>query len=1151
MQVRTAPRSYDERVDSLIAVDVWAQSTITFSFPDALSDYADYGAGGAPAANFASFSEMQKTAVREILATISAFTNLTFVEVSGANDADAVMRFANTSDADPAFAFLPSAAAPGGDVWVSNAAEFAKPQFGNFAYFTLIHEIGHALGLTHPFEPQASAPLYSEFDHMSFTVMSYNSYEDSDGLYNRPTDFAQSFMMLDIAALQEIYGANYTTNAGNTVYTFDRLTGEMFVNGRGDGQTTGTDTIFRTIWDGGGVDTIDFSTYGASRLSADLAPGGWIYIPNGAAPGLGSSALGSIANSLSIDFDPANLIENFIGSAGDDYIFGNSAANRLEGLGGRDTIYGRDGDDHLIGGDDTDYLFGGAGNDLLNGGGGFNQLHGEDGDDTILGGQWADTIDGGAGDDELRGGNGEDVLDGGDGNDVISGDLGRDTIHGRAGSDQLDGGPDDDNLYGDGGDDVIDGGAGTDLLDGGPGADLMRGGLGNDRYVVDHVGDRIVEFADGGSDTVQTPFDYVLPEHIENATLLAGPGRSLTGNSDDNTLYGNGGDNVIDGKGGVDIMAGGAGDDTYYVDNVLDDVRESRGLGIDTIYATSDVILKRAYSYRSYAGASLRDIYVGPADVEVVILTGSEDLRATGNEIANTLIGNAGNNILTGAEGNDVLDGGAGRDVAVFSDVRANYVITAVADGFLVSGPDGEDSLTDIELARFSDMVLDLSRISPKIEGTAGDDRLEGTAEFDRLFGLAGNDTLLGYAGNDLLDGGTGEDTMTGGMGDDEYYVDTPLDQVVELAGEGRDTVFTSVNLRISAEKHANIEVFVLVGDATRLIGDDRANELHANDGLASLFKGGGGIDTIYGSAFGDIILGGSGNDRMIGGAGDDFYYVDRAGDLVDENADGGIDEVRSSVDYTMHAHVENLRLFGPDGRVGIGNTLDNVMRAGQGPASLSGMEGNDTLIGSTAGDTLDGGEGDDVVSGLAGEDELQGGAGDDLLLGGDQNDVLLGQDGNDTLRGQENRDTLVGGAGDDRLYGGAQVDELFGGHGSDILSGGTGRDTLSGGTGEDLFLFDDGETGNTLASADIVTDFSRIEGDKLRLEAIDAIAGGEDDAFAFIGDAAFSGTAGELRYEQGANYTLVLGDTDGDGLADLAIRLDGVIDLTVQDFVL
>ena len=174
-----------------------------------------------------------------------------------------------------------------------------------------------------------------------------------------------------------------------------------------------------------------------------------------------------------------------------------------------------------------------------------------------------------------------------------------------------------------------------------------------------------------------------------------------------------------------------------------------------------------------------------------------------------------------------------------------------------------------------------------------------------------------------------------------------------------------------------------------------------------------------------------------------------------------------------------------------------------------------------------------------------------DYLYGHAGDDALFGDAGNDVLNGHKGNDTLDGGADNDMLDGGAGNDALFGGDGDDVLIGSWGVDTLAGGSGADIFVFGSADTGNWQSNADTILDFSQADGDLIDLSAMDAVEGGGDDAFSFIGTSAFSGTAGELRYFTDPDGAFLAGDTDGDGAADFFIRVDGVSDLSQADLVL
>ncbi len=228
----------------------------------------------------------------------------------------------------------------------------------------------------------------------------------------------------------------------------------------------------------------------------------------------------------------------------------------------------------------------------------------------------------------------------------------------------------------------------------------------------------------------------------------------------------------------------------------------------------------------------------------------------------------------------------------------------------------------------------------------------------------------------------------------------------------------------------------------------------------------------------------------------------------------------------------------------------------------------------------MDGGTGDDQMRGDAGNDvyyvdstrdvvveALNGGTDtvyssatltlranvERLTLTGIEDLKGTGNDLANIISGNAGANTLSGMAGNDRLFGNDGADALGGGDGNDQLDGGAARDRLTGGSGSDLFVFADGDFGGTTASsADQVTDFNRAERDRIDLRGVDAdgtLAG--DQAFAFVGTGAFTGTAGELRYQQSGGHTYIEGDINGDGIVDFVIRLDGLHSLGTGDFVL
>ena len=220
--------------------------------------------------------------------------------------------------------------------------------------------------------------------------------------------------------------------------------------------------------------------------------------------------------------------------------------------------------------------------------------------------------------------------------------------------------------------------------------------------------------------------------------------------------------------------------------------------------------------------------------------------------------------------------------------------------------------------------------------------------------------------------------------------------------------------------------------------------------------------------------------------------------------------------------------------------------------ADWSGTKMGEQYVGTALDDVLDGAGGDDVLSGWGGNDQLFGGHSHDRLDGGDGNDILRGGHGRDTLEGGANNDRLFGDNGRDTLSGGDGRDRLDGGRHGDILTGGLGKDIQKGGGGYDVFVFNsETETRVGAKARDKILDFQHGV-DVIDLHGMDAIPGTvDDDAFGWIGRAAFSGTAGELRYVKLKTATIVQGDTDGDGKADFEIELHGKMALHADDFIL
>jgi Ca2+-binding RTX toxin-like protein len=318
------------------------------------------------------------------------------------------------------------------------------------------------------------------------------------------------------------------------------------------------------------------------------------------------------------------------------------------------------------------------------------------------------------------------------------------------------------------------------------------------------------------------------------------------------------------------------------------------------------------------SGIDLRTL----SDADGFKIVGASDYDAAGFGVsaAGDINGDGFGDLLVGASG---VDAGG-------TDAGAAYVIFGHAPTEAVSRT-GSD-------------------IGQTIRGGAFDDTLDGRGGNDSLLGAGGNDTLLGGNGNDMLDGGAGADTLLGGLGADTYVVDNLGDSLIERAGQGTDTVLSSISWTLTD----NFENLTLTGTAAiNGTGNSAANIITGNSGA-------------------NILDGAAGADTMRGGDGNDTYIVSNAGDkAVETSATGGIDTVKSSITFTLGANVENLTLTGTAAVDGTGNSLANAIVGNTAANALRGGGGNDTLSGGAGNDTLDGGGGNDTLSGGTGADQF------------------------------------------------------------------------------------------------------------------------------------------------------------------------------------
>ncbi|MBB6407575.1 beta strand repeat-containing protein [Mesorhizobium sangaii] len=590
------------------------------------------------------------------------------------------------------------------------------------------------------------------------------------------------------------------------------------------------------------------------------------------------------------------------------------------------------------------------------------------------------------------------------------------------------------------GNDIIHMGSNGGMILPGSGADTIIGGAGNDLVSYRDDGFDYGNDVDGGgiithgatinlttgvvidgwgfTDTL-TSIEYA--EGTQFADTITGTTGSnyLVGDEGNDTLIGLGGNDTLDGKEGADTMQGGAGDDTYFVDNAGDIVSESTA-GADG----NDIV-------NSYISISLSDGNHFTGSIENVALRSAASINATGNSLANALTGNSGVNILIGLGGNDTLDGKEGADTMQGGIGNDTYYVDNAGDlvDESTAGADG----TDVVNGYVSINLGDGNHFKGNIENVA----LRSAASINATGNSLAN-IITGNSGNNIINGMGGADTMSGSTGNDTYYVDNAGDHVIEASGQGTDTVNSAISFDLSGQDLENLTLIAA------------ANINGTGNSLANALNGNAGVNSLIGLEGNDTLDGKGGADTMQGGIGNDTYYVDNAGDLVDESTAGadGTDVVNGYVSINLgdgnhfKGNIENVALRSAASINATGNSLANIITGNSGNNIINGMGGADTMSGSTGNDTyyVDN-AGDHVI-------EASGQGTDTVNSAISFN--LSGQDlENLTLTGSANIDG-TGNSLANIITGNSGVNTLLGLGGNDIFRGGLGNDVMDGGDGLD-----------------------------------------------------------------------------------------------------
>ncbi|WP_457150155.1 SdrD B-like domain-containing protein [Mesorhizobium sp. P5_C1] len=744
-------------------------------------------------------------------------------------------------------------------------------------------------------------------------------------------------------------------------------------------------------------------------------------------------------------------------------------------------------------------------------------VHGVDGDgDNLIGTAGADTLNGGIGADTMHGLAGNDIYTVDNAGDQVfeaAGEGTYDTVrtsvsYALAAGQQIETLATDNvaattaiTLTGNEFAQTIIGNAGANIIDGLGGADTMQGGLGNDTYTVDNAGNQVIEANGQGTDSVFSSVSFNLfGQEIEALTLTGTGSINGTGNQLANTITGNSGDNVIDGLGGADTMQGGTGNDSYYVDNAGDRVFELNGQGTDSVFSSVSFNLSGQ-------------------ELENLTLLGAASIDGTGNSTANVLTGNSGANTLIGLGGNDTLDGKAGADTMQGGVGNDIYYVDNAGDHIIEANGQGTDSV-------FSSVSFNLSGQELENLTLLGAANLDGTGNSTGNFltGNAGANTLFGLGGNDTLDGMAGADTMQGGLGNDTYFVDNIGDHVIELNGQGFDTVNSAISFNLSGQELENL----------MLLGTGNING-----------TGNSTINDITGNSGNNILDGLVGADTMRGGLGNDTYFVDNIGDHIFELNGQGTDSVFSSVSFNLSGQeLENLTLTGTSNLNGTGNSTGNTLTGNAGANTLFGLGGNDTL------------------DGKAGADMMQGGTGNDIYFVDNAGDRAIELDGQGTdtvnssvsfnLSGQELENlNLRSGASINGT--GNHIDNVITGNsGDNIINGLSGNDTLTGALGHDSFLFTTALS--LVVNVDTITDFSVVDDTIVLDHAIFAALAGNGTLSADQFTANASGTATDANqhiiYETDTGWLYYDSNGDAAGGSKHFATVAANLAMTNADFV-
>ncbi|RYY80513.1 MAG: matrixin family metalloprotease [Moraxellaceae bacterium] len=967
-------------IDALItrdSINLQGKTTITYSFP------VNNASGNKP------YYTEQVLAIKQALAQFAQVLNITFEEsTTGPSDLKFYLDDLTDGDAGAAAGY---ASAQTGEVHI-NSLLFTTPSSFNInteGFEVLLHEIGHALGLKHPFE----APVLPEDENNeNNTLMSYTDNGTPDTILG----------MFDIAALQYIHGVNKNVRLENNTYTF----------------------ADKYIWDGAGIDTFDASGQTVS-VTIDLNQGGWSYVgeKNQSILAAGQTFIGY-----------GTQIESAFGGTGNDRIIANTFNNVLQGGFGQDTYVFEEnfGHDEIIEVDNNnileiketvnfgrDYYVDGkfkVSNDEIQ----FDlskfasvKINGAEltqqqfknqyeflkiTEDTTLspekigavifndsgiiitGNNLNNFIYGGKGVDAIYGGSGDDLLNGGLNNDILSGGTGSDILQGGDGEDILDGGLDEDILQGGNGVDIyrFDSTSGIDHIVDNDQSIIVLNGINSDSVSLSiENNDLTIDYGSQNKIIIsnyQNTINKIIFNNIEwdSNTVILNIKQVVKGSSSNDILMSKNNPEYIYGLDGDDEIYGGSGDSIY-------------GGGGNDILETSYKNNIKAFGengndhFNSY-GATNAQLNGGDGDDYFKIGTGGylyEGVYAEGGlgyDIYD--ISNEKNKITNGVTISD--EDGLGKIYMNYSVIWAN--IQGMSGNLDNTRLDAQYDYSSGTLSyyyfgelsfQFNNIYseADIQRIGNldiSVDGaTYSGGVVFGVTEDKLLRLIKGTSTELSYTDNDdiindimgsnlsnRIYAKAGNDKITVGSQNYIIYADEGDDLVnaaggIIYGGTGKDTI------NITNNGHGY---------------GDEGNDVLTGHGF---FYGGEGNDILIANNEGAYMDGGLGADHLVGGLGDDIFVIDEFDTFEETDPEGGYDIL---INYSQDIDLSN-------------NNFEAVTLGGTGNFNVKGDEFDNELIGN---------DGDNLLEGRQGNDSLEGGAGNDILDGGIGADILIGGSGDD-----------------------------------------------------------------------------------------------------------------------------------------------------------